>query len=183
MRFNLPLFWSRHSKFLVAAAICVGMSSTLSISARAQESQDAVTAMGSDPQLTDWLYLVQTAGLGGAASTAQYTVFALTNDGFDRLNALWKGMLRPQGTNKPVDPQVLQRVLRSQAVLGLHPPSEFAGKVVTLTSVNGTKITVDGTVPNALKMTMAYATGHQVAQPTVATNAIIYPVIVDNVHR
>jgi hypothetical protein len=44
--------------------------------------------MGSDPQLSQWLYMVQYAGLIGPATTAQYTVFALTNDGFDRLNAV-----------------------------------------------------------------------------------------------
>jgi uncharacterized surface protein with fasciclin (FAS1) repeats len=152
-------------------------------SATPSRAQNAVNVMASDPRLSEWMGLVQTAGLGSAAATNQYTVFAITNDGFDKLNAVWRGMLKAQGANSSPNFQRLQALVRSQAVFGLHPASEFAGKVVTLQSVAGTPIVIDGTVPSAMKTTMAYTTGHEDGAPLTASNAVIYPIVVSDVHR
>ncbi len=169
----------RYSKMVLAAAVCAGLGSVAAIPAHAQ---DAMTAMASNPQLSQWQSLVQFSGLGGKAATATFTVFALTDEGFDNLNGVWKGKLTQRGANQRIDRQLLQSVVRSQAVAGLYPPSAFAGKVTTLSSLNGTPIVVDGTGPNGLKITMAYATSHPEGPPIVADNAIIYPVLNDSVH-
>ena len=145
-------------------------------------AQNAFAVMASNADLSDWLGLVESAGLGGAAGNNEYTVFALTNEGFDQLNALLRGKLTQAGSNRPVDPQLLQEVVRTHVILGLHPASEFAGKTVTLTTAAGDPITVDGTDPTALKLTMRYATAHEVAPPIVADNAIIIPIVDDNAH-
>jgi uncharacterized surface protein with fasciclin (FAS1) repeats len=149
---------------------------------RAAYAQDAFTVMASRPELSDWLGLVESAGLGGAAGTKTYTVFALTNEGYDNLNALLKGVLTQQGSNRPVNPQLLQTVVRTHVILGLHPPSEFAGKIVTLTTAAGDPIKVDGTTAGMLKLTMRYATAHEVGPPIIADNAIIIPIVDDNAH-
>ena len=181
MRSKISLLLSK--VFIRSAAVAVLFAGVGLASSPRAHAQNANTVMMSNSQLSEWAALVQNAGLGTAAATNQYTVFALTNDGFDKLNAMWRGLLKAQGSKNSIDRQRLQAIVRSQAVYGLHPASEFAGKVVTLQSVNGTPIVVDGTGSGALTTTMAYATGHQVGAPLTASNAIIYPIEVTNVHR
>ncbi|HTI03335.1 MAG TPA: fasciclin domain-containing protein [Acidisoma sp.] len=172
----------KHKIMMVAAAAALVFGGGL-MAAPPARAQNAVSVMASNPQLSEWMSLVQNAGLGPAAATNQYTVFALTNDGFDKLNAMWRGILKGEGANKSVNRQRLQAIVRSQAVFGLHPASEFAGKVVTLQSVAGTPIVVDGTVEGQMKATMAYATGHQDGAPLTASNAVIYPIVATDVHQ
>jgi hypothetical protein len=96
---------------------------------------------------------------------------------------MWRGILKGQGANNSVNRQRLQAIVRSQAIFGLHPAAEFAGKVVTLQSVAGTPIVVDGTVAGQMKATMAYATGHEAGSALTASNAVIYPIVATDVHQ
>ena len=177
---NLSINKAGVQKAVAALVLATGLGLVASPPVHAQ---NAVTLLQSNPEMSEWLHIVQLAGLVPAGSTNVVTVFALTNDGFDKLNAMWRGQLRPQGANKSVNYQLLQRIVRTQAVLGIHPPSEFSGKMTHLTSVAGTPITVDGTAANGLTTTMAYATGHVTGAPMTSSEAVIYPIEVSNVHQ
>jgi uncharacterized surface protein with fasciclin (FAS1) repeats len=171
---------SKISKIAAIIVLAAGVGSVVCPPAKAQS---ATAVLEANPQLGDWQGIVQQAGLASAGSEGTYTVFALTNDGFDKLNAMWRNMLKAQGANRSIDRQRLQRIVRSQVLYGVHPPSDFAGKVTKLISVAGTPIIIDGTSPDSMTATMAYATGHLTGKPTVTDNAVVYPIEVTKVHR
>ncbi|MCB8882768.1 hypothetical protein ACELLULO517_21160 [Acidisoma cellulosilytica] len=148
----------------------------------AAQAQNAATAMASNPDLSQWSYIVGQAGLKMAAATNPVTVFALTDKGFNDINAVWHGALKTPGASGSPNYQKMQQLVRSQAILGLHPPSEFDGKKVTLTSVAGTPITVDGTVQGKLTVEMKYATGAVSGMPMVSDQSVIYPIVASDVH-
>jgi hypothetical protein len=137
--------------------------------------------MASNPDLTEWTYIVQQAGLATAAATNTVTVFALTNKGFDQINAVWHGALKSPGASGSPKFQRMQQLVRSQAVLGLHPPSEFSGKTVTFTSVAGTPITVDGTVSGKLTIKTAHMTGEVNGTPMTSNQSVIYSIMASEV--
>lgn len=167
------------SKYIAAVILGAGIATAVSFSAHAQ---NAATAMASDPSLSEWTYIVGQAGLTTAAATNTVTVFAVTNEGFDQINAVWHGALKTPGATGAPNFQRMQELVRSQAVFGLHAPSEFAGKNVTLTSVAGTPITIDGTVAGKLTITMEHAVGSVEGTPITTSQAVIYPIVVSDVH-
>jgi hypothetical protein len=173
--------FTRHHvlKAFSAALVAAGIGLALSGPAHAQ---NAATAMASNPDLTRWTYIVGVSGLKTAAATNAVTVFALTDKGFNDINAVWHGALTTPGASGSPNYQKMQQLVRSQAIMGLHPPSEFAGKKVTLTSVAGTPITVDGTTDGKLMIEMRYAPGEVSGTPMVSDQSVIYPIVASKVH-
>jgi hypothetical protein len=178
-RVKFPILKASISKSLAVAAIAAGLGSMAHVSAYAQ---NAATVMASNPNLADWTHIVQLAGLNTAAATNTLTIFAVTNKGFENINTMWHGVLKSPGANGSPNFQRMARLVRSQAILGLHPQSDFTGKVVQLTSVAGTPITVDASEPGKVTVTAAYTTGYVTATPQVTTQAIIYPVETTSIH-
>lgn len=174
MRFKI----NRLQSLLLAGTAALALA-TGSIPLRAQ---NAATAMQSDPNLTRWTHIVGVAGLMQGAATNAVTVFAITNEGFEKANAVWRNALRSPGAGGSPKFQKMQNFVRSQAVFGLHPMSEFAGKTVTLTSIAGTPITIDATNPAMITVTMAYVTATMSGRAITTSQAVIYPVIIDKVH-
>jgi uncharacterized surface protein with fasciclin (FAS1) repeats len=138
--------------------------------------------MQQDGRFGDFVKLLGVSGIGRSAALARpYTVFAPTDAALEpsaNMPALL-GSTYGNGTAVP-DVTGIDRVVRSRTVAGIHPPTEFAGKKVTLESMNGTPIEVDGTQNGTLTVTVRRA--DQVAtqtintKPLMASNAIIYPV-------
>jgi uncharacterized surface protein with fasciclin (FAS1) repeats len=166
-------------KFVAAGVIAAGIASA-SVSAHAQ---NAVTLTGSDPSLSKWAHIVQLSGLTQAAQTNTVTVFAITNKGFDQVNGVYANALMSPGAMGSPHFMRMQSLVMSQAVLGLHPMSEFEGKVVALTSVGGTPIVIDGSTPGKLTIKMVYTTSELSGAPLTSDQAIIYPVVVSKVNR
>ncbi len=179
-RVKFPVLKANISKSLVIAALAAGLGSVAHAPAFAQ---NAATAMAMNPDLTEFTHIVQLAGLTQAAATNNVTVFAITNKGFDNINAMWRGVLTTPGANGSPNFQRMQRLARSQAIFGIHPPSEFMGKVTQVTSVAGTPITVDGSVQGKLTVTAAFTTGYLSGTPTTTSQAVIYPIEVTSVNR
>lgn len=167
------------SKFLAAAVIAAGFGAA----AIPAHAQNAVTLTATDSGLSQWAHIVQLAGLVQAAQTNNVTVFAITNKGFDRVNKVYSNALMSPGSMGSPHFMRMQSLVMSQAVLGLHPMSEFDGKKVTLTSVAGTPLEIDGTTQGKLVIKGAYTTTELTGQPLTSSQAVIYPVTVLHVHQ
>lgn len=163
---------------VAAATIATGVG--LSAPAHAQ---NAVTLTASDSGLSQWAHLVQIAGLTPAAQTNNVTVFAITNEGFDSVNKVYSNALMSPGAMGSPNFMRIQLVVMSQAVLGLHPMSEFEGKKVTLTSVAGTPLVVDGTTPGKITVEAEFTTLSTTGNPLSSSQALIYPMSVVKVNQ
>ena len=121
------------------------------------------------------------------------TVFAPTNEAFDRSAPNWRANSVPD-TNSTGNAAgfARQRLIKSTVVYGVHPPEEFAGKVQSVTDINGTAFQADGRSPGVIIIRSGPvpepSMGVRVRQPRTATaslppvdaaNGLIYPV--DNI--
>jgi hypothetical protein len=73
------------------------------------------------------------------------------------------------------------RLIRSAVVAGVHPPAEFAGKKVSLTSVGGTLIDVDGTAGGdsllvSLQLPGRVMTARADTDVITTQNVVVYPI-------
>ena len=173
-------------RFIAAGSLGLGLTA-LSLPptrrARAQSTaqMDGLTVMASDPRFRTWVSLVEAAGLAPSARGATpYTVFAPTETAFNRYPTLRQELL-PNASQAFPDTGNLIRLVRAHVMYGLHPTSEFQGHRVTVRSVAGTPITVDGSNPQAALMVSwstpgrGEATAHLTQAPIQASNADIYP--------
>ena len=179
-RKNICVLKNRIAKCAAAAVIAAGIGSVAGVSAYAQ---NAVTLTNSDSSLTQWAHIVQVAGLTQAGATNTVTVFAITNQGFDSVNKAYSNALTSPGASGSPNFQRMQALVKSQAVFGLHPMSDFTEKMVTLTSAAGTPITVDASNPAHITIKTKYISGTITGQPLVSSQAVIYPVDVDHVNQ
>src|SRR3954468_6695912 len=90
-------------------------------------------------------------------------------------------MLLPKGSETFPDTSELITLVRAHVVYGLHSLEEFQGKKVSLQSVSGTPIEIDGTNPQAITVTWQSVQGQRgqgklQGQPILASNADIYPI-------
>ena len=143
--------------------------------------EDGFTVMLSDPRFSGWVSLLQQSGLAPyARGGTQYTIFAPTNAAINQRPDI-REMLLPSSSEGFPDTSALTSLVRSHVVYGLHPLDEFKGKKVTLQSVAGTPIEVDGTNPQAITVTWQSVGGQKgegtvKGQPILANNADIYPI-------
>ena len=169
---------------IAAAPLGLGLATLSLLPARralAQVAPDGFTVMASDPRFRTWVSIVQASGLAPYARGATpYTVFAPTEAAFNRYPTMRQEFL-PSGANSFPDTSNLIRLVRTHVMYGLHPKSELEGHRVTVRSVAGTPITVDGSNPQAIAVTWTSpgrgeGTAHLTAAPIQASNAIIYPI-------
>jgi uncharacterized surface protein with fasciclin (FAS1) repeats len=167
------------TKFLAAAVVATGFGAA----ALPAHAQNAVTLTATDSSLSQWAHIVQLAGLTQAGQTNTVTVFAITNKGFETVNQAYSNALKSPGRTGSPNFQRMQALVRTQAVFGLHPMSDFKFKTVTLTSVAGTPIVVDGSNPAKITIKTKYITGTVGDQPLSSSQAVIYPVTVVHVNQ
>jgi uncharacterized surface protein with fasciclin (FAS1) repeats len=142
--------------------------------------EDGFAVMASDPRFTSWVNLLQQSGLAPyARGVSPYTVFAPTNAAINEYPQI-REMLIPKGSEAFPDTSQLVTLVRSHVIYGLHPLEEFRGKKVSLQSVAGSPIEVDGTNPEAITVTWQSVQGQRgqgklQGQPILAANADIYP--------
>jgi uncharacterized surface protein with fasciclin (FAS1) repeats len=175
---------SRRNIFKVSA---IGLLASLPVTrAFADENllgETALAIMASDPRFSDWVQVLEFAGLTQYAINARFTAFVPTNAAFNKYPDVLDTLLKGRG-RAFADSTVPVQFIRSHVVLDLHPLSEFAGKTETVTAVSGSAITVDGSKSRIYTVTWAGLNGApasaRIAEtPILASNAIIYPV--DNV--
>lgn len=136
--------------------------------------------LSSDPRFTTLAGLLVFSSLAAyAQAPGSYTMFAPTNSAFDHIPN-FRQILLPGGSEAFPDTSRVSRYVRSHIVRGMHAPSEFEGKTVTLKSFSGTAIQVNGTT-NPIQVTYSLVdgesgTGHISDPPILSNNFYIYPI-------
>jgi uncharacterized surface protein with fasciclin (FAS1) repeats len=179
----------RYRKIL--AGIVLGL--LLTVGAKAAIAASAAAVLENDPQFSDFTAAIKATGLWPILrQETAVTIFAPTNAAFSRLDRNWRNFLIPPSGSAETNPgqQMYQRqmMVKSTGVGGIHPESEFRGKVTRVKSFGGYFFEVDGTKPGPLvinpKPSMEYSIGlpQQASQkqatagtPIKADNGYIYP--------
>ena len=143
-------------------------------------SQNALALMTSVPRFSQWVQVLEFAGLTQYAINSNFTAFVPTNTAFDKYPGIFDTLLKGRGRAFP-DSTVPVQFIRSHVVLDLHPLSEFSGKKATVTAVSGSPITVDGTQAGLYTVTWESLNGTAASAritdtPLLASNAILYAV-------
>jgi uncharacterized surface protein with fasciclin (FAS1) repeats len=171
----------------VFKASTIGLLASLSAKvAFADENLSGETALdllASDPRFSDWVQVLEFAGLTQYAESSRFTAFVPTNAAFSKYPDILDSLLKGRG-RAFADNTVPVQFIRSHVVLDLHPLSEFSGRKATVTAVSGSPITVDGTQSGIYTVTWESVNGTSASAriadtPILVSNAIIYAV--DNV--
>jgi uncharacterized surface protein with fasciclin (FAS1) repeats len=149
--------------------------------------------LSSDPRFTDYVRVIDFAGLGHRLEDAHdVTVFAPTNTAFAHADPNWRTTdVSDSVSNGGAWAQKRQRLIEQSFLNGIHPPSDFAGQKQNVRAMNGSIFHVDGSQPGAISITTGPAlsgmgfrdTKPRIAKvelpPINAKDGIIYPV--DNI--
>jgi len=156
--------------------------------------EDAYTVLQDDGRFTQLLTLIDYANMEQRVAHPRMatTLFAPTDEAFTKYPYAVRNLTASGLSPAQSDPfgmsniAAVSEVLRTHAVAGLHPPSEFSGRKVTLTNIAGTPIEVDGTDPNNVTVRWSYrqpsavpvsrASGVIGGTPLQARRALIYPI-------
>lgn len=175
----------------VAGTALVPVIGSLARPAYAQDTvmADGYSAMAADERFTTWVRLIDAGGLQGfARALTPYTVFAVTETGWKKYRQIAASLLAYQqqsgshnDANAFPDTSKIVALVRSHAVPGKHLSIEMMGKKLTLMSLAGTPIDVDGTAtPVTITWKSQAGAGTLIAPvektPIIATNAVIYPI-------
>ena len=175
---------SRRNIFRASAiGVLASLPARISFADENLSGETALSLLASDPRFSDWVQVLEFAGLTQYAETSRFTAFVPTNAAFAKYPNILNTLLKGRG-RAFADSSVPIQFIRSHVVLDLHPLSEFAGRKATVTAVSGADITVDGTQTGTYRVTWqglnGTAASAQIADtPLLASNAIIYAV--DNV--
>lgn len=181
---------SRRTMFkATAGAALVPVLSGLIRPAAAQTiMSDGYSVLAADERFTTWVQLIDAGGLQAyARAPTPYTVLAVTDAAFAKSPGIVKDLLGYQqesGSHNDADAfpdtSKIVKFVRSHVIKGKHFPNEVMGKKVTVTSVAGTPITIDGTM-TPVSVTWRSVDTHNLVTaqiteaPIVAINAVIYP--------
>ena len=149
---------------------------------------DAFSVMSADPRLTTWTQLISAGGLESYARAPRpFTMLPAADTAFAQFPGMVKQLLGYQyqtGSHNSADafPDTsrIVKVVRTHTINGKHFANEVMGKKLTVTSVAGTPVIVDGTNPAAVRVTWQSAANGQtmsaniVDAPIVCTNAVLY---------
>jgi uncharacterized surface protein with fasciclin (FAS1) repeats len=170
------------ARALASATLAAGL---LGASSGARAAGCADTLL-STPSLTRFASVVQQAGLASQLTSSTLTVFAPTNGALDGISSITR-MLGGQSANSSPDFPKLQTLVRAHLVQGLHPEDGMHGKV-TLPTLAGTSLAIDGTGQRAITLSASASSGVNlsgtrtmsdihVAGPVITCdNGIIYPI-------
>lgn len=176
-------------KAAAGAALMPALGGLTRPAAAQQYMGDAYSVMAADERFTTWVRLIDAGGLQAfARAPNSYTVLAVTDTGFAKSPQVVQDLLGYQNetgshndANVFPDTSKIVRLVRSHVTRGKHYASEVMGKKITVTTVAGTPLIIDGT-----KMPVTAAWQSQVTHgsltavvpdvPLVAINAVIYPI-------
>lgn len=125
----------------------------------------------STPELTRFAALVQQSGLAPQVSNGTLTVFAPTNAALNGIASVTQ-MLASQSNNASPDFPRLQTLVRAHLVSGRHPQSEMMGKV-TLSTLAGTSIAIDGTTTRRIVLSATAAAGINLSGMQLMSNVFV----------
>lgn len=175
----------RRAIALLSAAALATASSTRS--ARAQSGADAYAVMSADPRLTIWTRLIDAGGLQAyARAPTPYTIFAASDEAFgshpdvvDTLLGFERSTGGRRGQAMFPDTSRIVRLVRSHVTAGRRAVSEARGRRLTVTSLAGTPLTIDGTrTPVGLSWHSVNSDqdfhANLVGKPLQSTNATIF---------
>ncbi len=172
---------SRRNMFKASAiGLLASLPARVSFADETLLGETALSLLASDPRFSDWVQVLEFAGLTQYAETSRFTAFVPTNAAFARYPDILDTLLKGRG-RAFADSTVPVQFIRSHVVLDLHPLSEFAGRKATVTAVSGSPITVDGTQAGVYEVTWqglngASASARIADTPILTSNAIIYAV-------
>jgi uncharacterized surface protein with fasciclin (FAS1) repeats len=178
---------NKRDRVLATAAL----SAALSFSTQAASAASVADVLSSDPQFSHFVAVVKATGLWGPLTRqTAITVFAPTNEAFDRLAPQWRNMLLPPtgGADTGVGMAMYDRqvLVKSTAVPGSHPESEFRGRTTRVKAVGGQEFVVNGTKSGPLMIDVESDLQHSigfeqqntsdvVSAPIKADNGYVYP--------
>jgi uncharacterized surface protein with fasciclin (FAS1) repeats len=188
----LPFARSAMIKATLGAAVVAGLLAATPAAHAQAVMAPAYDILASQARFYTTTTMINIAGLvDRARGPVPFTLFAPTEAAWADRSGV-KGQLlaflsvTSQHNSADVFPDTAKviKVIRSWTVAGLHPLSEFEGKKVTLTNLNGDPIDVDGTGGQLSVTFKSTVTGQGLKAnitlpPISATNAVIYPA--DNV--
>ena len=172
----------RFTGILASATLIAGLMGA----AGAADAASCAETLISNPKLSRFSAIVQQAGLAPQLASGMLTVFAPTNDALKGISSITQ-MLGGQSANAAPDFPKLQVLVRAHLVQGLHPENGMHGKV-TLSTLAGTSLAIDGTGQRAILLSASASNGvnlsgtHTMSNVHVAgpviecDNGVIYPV-------
>ena len=174
----------------VASAALLPLAGGLTRPAAAQTYVgDAYSVMAADERFTTWVRLIDAGGLQSYARAATpYTVLAVTETGWSKFPNIVQDLLGYQSQSGShnsqdafPDTSKIVKLVRSHVVRGKHYSGEVMGKKLTVTTVAGTPLVIDGSKQPVTVMWNSVDTGQSITAtvpdvPLVAINAVIYPI-------
>jgi uncharacterized surface protein with fasciclin (FAS1) repeats len=155
-----------------------------------QREQTIGEALRNDPRFSDYVDVVELAGLGHQLTDARdLTIFAPTNNAFESSDPSWRVHATPgTASNGGAGSQRRQAILEQSGLQGVHPVADFAGRLQDVRAIDGRIFHVDGRVAGVItittgdthslmgskKTTLRVATAE--LPPIVVKNGLIYPV-------
>jgi len=153
------------SAFVALAFLAVGYAGGLSPALAASNIYDTLKA---DPQFSTLVKIIDATHTRHNYTEGTRTVFAPTNDAFDKIKGGYEDMLSDAS-------RVNTQALLMYAILpGEHTPESFKGKTVTLTTLQKDPVTIYG-AGDKLHFGDAYG-ADQSGEAIKASNGIIIPV-------
>ena len=191
--------WSLHNACLAATTLIAAGCTTPASSGSAGLADTSAPGLRSDmsvaqtlqsrPEFSDFRDVIKLAGLWESLDTPQgLTVLAPTNAAFARSDPARRANTQPQLSSQG-NGVLLRRqaLIQTSEIAGIHPISDFAGKLQDVRTVGGQVIHVDGRTPGVVKITTGPASIPQFGlvparvfatmetPPLQATNGVIYP--------
>jgi len=179
---------------LLSVAGCAGSGSIAAVSpgGTGPDRQGSLTigeALRADPRFSDFVRIVDFSGLGYRLNDAKgVTVFAPTNTAFDNTDPTWRTRTGPTSANFDASIQDRDDVIRQTVLTGIHPPSDFIGKLQDVKSLSGRVFQVNGLVDGAITITAGVDSPSgmgfpvrpnrivHVGSPIAAADGLIYPI-------
>lgn len=137
----------------------------------AAQAASCADVLVSTPTLTRFAGIVQQSGLAPQVSNGTLTVFAPTNAALNGISSVTQ-MLGGQSANSAPDFPKLQTLVRAHLVSGRHPQSEMLGKV-TLSTLAGTSIAIDGTGARTIVLSATAAAGVNLSGMQLMSNVFV----------
>jgi hypothetical protein len=155
-RLSMALLVSGASTFALVGCATVTPPATPEAAATSSQREQTIgEELRSDPRFSDYVDVIDLAGLGHELTDARdLTVFAPTNSAFERSDPSWRVHATPgTSSNGGAGSQRRQAVLEQSGLQGVHPVSDFAGKLQDVRAVDGRVFHVDGRVPGVITIT------------------------------
>tara|TARA_R110000824_G_scaffold155226_6_gene327841 strand:+ start:142322 stop:142930 length:609 start_codon:yes stop_codon:yes gene_type:complete len=147
------------------AMVALGSAATV---APAQAAGNIYETLKSDPQFSTLVSIIDATGTRHNYTNGTRTVFAPTNEAFDKIKGGYQDMLGK------TDRENTAALLLYQIIPGSHTPDSLKGKTVTMNTLQKDPVTITGTGP-VLHYGDAFG-ADQSGEALTASNGVIIPV-------